>query len=122
MCFLLVRVGEVESLLLSVGTCFLPSLLPQPPFPTLRLFETKQVKLCPSRKSPDPGVKKRASLRAGGLEATKIIDEAQACFCDFWWSHWKDQLCMFSIHSHYLQVEGWRLRDMGDPEEAVSEK
>lgn len=48
MCFLLVSVGEVESLLLSVGTCSLPSLLSQPP--TLRVLETKQVKLCLSLK------------------------------------------------------------------------
>lgn len=52
MCFLLVSVGEVESLLLSVGTCFLPSLLSQPP--ALRVFETKQVKLFLSPKSAGP--------------------------------------------------------------------
>lgn len=103
MCFLSVSVGEVESLLLSVGTCSLPSLRSQPP--ALRVFGTKQVKLCLSRGSAlDAGVKERASLRAGGREATKIISEAELA----WILGEPMEIPMLNVPTHSCkgQIEG----------------
>lgn len=56
------RVGEIERLLLSMGTWSLPSL----PFqlPTPKVLDTRQVRLSPSLKSFGPGEKERARLSA----------------------------------------------------------
>lgn len=102
MCFLLVSVGEVESLLLSVGTCSLPGLLSQPPAPGV--FETKQVRLCPFLKSLGSRGKGKGMPTCRWLGGSKIINEAQASLILV--EPVEVPILNIATHSQYLQIEG----------------